>query len=236
MKSGVMLSTVEHVMSALYGLGIDNIYVDIDSLELPILDGSALPFVEMILGAGIQEQNSERIFLRVVEPVTVRDGDKFIVVEPSNEFRITYAIDFSHPAIGRQELDFRVDAASYKETIAFARTFGFLREVEELRKSNLIRGGSLENAVVLSDTGVVNGDLRCEDEFVRHKVLDLIGDIALCGYPLLGHLKAFKAGHALHTDLATKLVRSRSSSLVVKESELVDASASGRISELKAAG
>ncbi len=220
MKQGVMLSTVEHLLSALYGLGIDNLFVEIDSLEVPILDGSALPFVEMVQEAGVRRQSRERKYLKVETEVTVRDGDKYIRIEPAEEFHITYRIEFTHPAIGNQEIDFRVTPESYVREIALARTFGFLGEVEQLRKSGLIRGGSLENAVVLSDDGILNGALRVEDEFVRHKVLDLIGDISLCGYPILGHLVAFKAGHALHTNLATELVRNPSTWRVVKQSEL----------------
>jgi len=220
MRNGVMLSTVEHVLSALYGLAVDNVYIDIDSLEVPILDGSSQPFVEMVREAGVLRLAEERTFLRVEKPLTVSDGEKFIRVEPADGFHITYRIDFEHPAIRRQEVDLHLTPATYLQEIAFARTFGFLKEVEQLRRSNLIRGGSLENAVVLSEDGIVNGELRAPDEFVRHKVLDLIGDISLCGYPLLGHLVAFKAGHALHTSLATELVRNSSVCRLVKESEL----------------
>ncbi len=219
MKRGVMLSTVEHLLSALYGLGIDNLYLDIDSLEVPILDGSALPFVEMVRRAGRVWQDRERTFLAVVQDLEVRDGDKFIRVTPAEQLRITYEIDFDHPAIGRQTLDLRLTPEIYADEVAFARTFGFLAEVEQLQQSNLIRGGSLENAVVLDDEGVMNGPLRAPDEFVRHKALDLLGDIALCGYPVLGHVHAHKAGHALHTDLATRLARvSPSCRLVTEES------------------
>ena len=220
MKRGVMLSTVEHLMSALYGLGIDNLTVEIDSLEVPILDGSALPFVEMIAGAGIVEQSRERCYLKLTQEVRCEDGDKFIAITPAEEFRISYEIEFAHPAIGVQRLDLRVEPKAYRREIAFARTFGFLDEVEQLRRSNLIRGGSLDNAVVLDEQGIYNGELRAADEFVRHKVLDLIGDIALCGYPILGHIRAFKAGHALHTALATQILRSSSSWEEVSESDL----------------
>lgn len=219
MKRGVMLSTVEHLMSAVYGLGLDNLIIEIDSLEVPILDGSALPFVELIRSAGIQEQEQERRYLRMVEKVICEDGDKYISISPADSFEIRYEIDFEHPAIGNQKLDLEVTPDSYPREVAFARTFGFLKEVEQLRKSNLIRGGSLDNAVVLDDTGIHNGELRAPDEFVRHKVLDLIGDIALCGYPILGRIDAFKAGHALHTALATQILKSRSCWEEVVESE-----------------
>ncbi len=220
MKRGVMLSTVEHLLSALYGLGLDNVYVEIDSLEVAILDGSALPFVEMVREAGVQEQRRERTFLKVEKPVRVTDGDKFISVKPASCFRISYEIDFQHPAIGHQTIDLEITPARYAREIAFARTFGFYVEVEELLKKGLIRGGSLENAVVVGDTGIVNGELRASDEFVRHKVLDFIGDISLCGYPIIGSITAYKAGHALHTNLATELVRNPYSCRKVKESEL----------------
>ncbi len=221
MKRGVMLSTVEHLMSALYGLGIDNLIVEIDSLEVPILDGSALPFVEMIGRAGIIEQARERRFLKLTREVRCEDGDKFIAITPADEFRISYEIDFAHPAIGVQSLDLSVEPEAYRKELAFARTFGFLHEVEQLRKSNLIRGGSLDNAVVLDEQGIYNGELRKKDEFVRHKVLDLIGDIALCGYPILGHIRAFKAGHALHTALVRQILRSRSCWEEVSEGQLL---------------
>lgn len=219
MKRGVMLSTVEHLLSAVYGLGIDNLYIDIDSLEVPIIDGSARCFVELVRQAGVRDLKKERTFLKVVRPFRIEDEDKFIAIEPSSIFHVTYEIDFAHPAIGRQQLDLDITPETYAGEIAFARTFGFYAEVEDLLKKGLIRGGSLENAVVLSETGVMNGGLRCPDEFVRHKVLDLIGDISLCGYPLIGHITAYKAGHALHTNLATALARTPSLCRKVKESE-----------------
>jgi UDP-3-O-[3-hydroxymyristoyl] N-acetylglucosamine deacetylase len=219
MKKGVMLSTVEHLLSALYGLGLDNVYIDIDSLEVPILDGSALPFVEMVRKAGVQTQNRKRTYLKVTKPIHLKDGDKCISIEPCSTFRISYEIDFDHPAIGHQTLDMELTNKAYTEEIAYARTFGFYSEVEELRKKGLIRGGSFENAVVLSETDIMNGPLRSPDEFVRHKMLDLIGDISLCGYPLIGHIKAHKTGHALHTDLATVLARDTSMSRKVQEPE-----------------
>ena len=220
MKKGVMLSTVEHILSALYGLGLDNVYIDIDSLEVPIMDGSALPFVEMVSQAGIQEQDKERTFLKVQKPICLKDNGKFISIEPASSFQISYEIDFTHPMIGHQVLDLEITSESYKREIAFARTFGFYAEVEDLRKQGLIRGGSFDNAVVLSETEIMNGELRSPDEFVRHKMLDLIGDISLCGYPLVGHVRAYKAGHALHTDLATTLVRNPSLCCQVSESKL----------------
>jgi len=225
MKKGVMLSTVEHLLSALYGLGIDNLFIDIDSLEVPILDGSAQPFVKMVEKAGLRTLDRERTFLKVHKPTCLRSGDKFISIEPADTFRISYEIDFEHPAIGHQNLDIEITPDSYIQEIAFARTFGFQSEIEDLLKKGLIRGGSLENAVVLHDTGIMNGPLRAEREFVRHKVLDLIGDISLCGFPLIGHIRAHKAGHALHTDLATTLVRDSDLCAKVSESDLLSRAA-----------
>jgi UDP-3-O-[3-hydroxymyristoyl] N-acetylglucosamine deacetylase len=226
MKKGVMLSTVEHVLSALYGLGLDNLYIDISSLEVPILDGSALPFVEMVQKAGVQKQEKARTLLKVQKPFRLQEGNKFISIEPSSTFRISYEIDFAHPSIGHQVLDLEMTSEAYAKEIAFARTFGFYSEVEELRRKGLIRGGSFENAVVLSETEIMNGPLRSPDEFVRHKTLDLIGDISLCGYPLIGHIKAHKAGHALHTDLATALVRDPTLCRKVKEPDLLQVESS----------
>lgn len=220
MKRGVMLSTVEHLLSALYGVAVDNLFVEIDSLEVPIMDGSARPFVKMVQRAGRRLQQRERLFLQVTQELEVRDGDKYIRVSPADELRVSYEIDFTHPAIGNQRLDLVIDPETYTREISFARTFGFLAEVEQLRKSHLIRGGSLDNAVVLTQEGVLNGALRASDEFVRHKVLDLLGDIALCGHPVLGHIQAFKAGHALHTDLATLLTRNSGARRLVPESQL----------------
>lgn len=220
MKRGVMLSTVEHVLSALYGLGLDNVYADIDSLEVPILDGSALPFVEAVLSVGIVEQAEERIYLNVEKPIRLDDGEKFISIEPFPSFRISYEIEFSHPAIGSQTIDLDMSSESYTHEIAFARTFGFYAEVKQLQEKGLIRGGSFDNAVVLSDDGIMNGELRAPDEFVRHKMLDLIGDVSLCGWPIIGHVKAYKAGHALHTALAMSIFRNPSFFSEVKETDL----------------
>ncbi len=221
MKRGVMLSTVEHLLSAVYGMGLDNLYIDIDSLEVPILDGSALPFVELMRETGIDRQRKERTFLKVEKAFCVKEGEKFISIAPWPSFRITYQIDFSHPVIGQQDLDLEITPDSYARETAFARTFGFYEQVEKLFKQGLIKGGSFENAVVLSKTGIMNGGLRTPDEFVRHKVLDLIGDISLCGKPILGHITAYKAGHALHARLATALARSSRLCREVKESEVI---------------
>ncbi len=207
MKKGVMISTVEHLLSALYGLGIDNVAISLNSMEVPILDGSGREFVRAIQEAGIAEQDRLRSYLVVHEAIEVRHDGKLAGVYPHAGQRATYMIDFPHAAIGRQELHLDLTPETYTREIASARTFGFAADVEYLRKSGLIRGGSLENAVVLDENGIVNGELRYPDEFVRHKLLDLLGDISLAGHPVVGHLYAEKAGHAIHTALADQIAK-----------------------------
>jgi UDP-3-O-[3-hydroxymyristoyl] N-acetylglucosamine deacetylase len=207
MKKGVMISTVEHLLSALYGLGIDNLYIDLDSMEVPIMDGSGRRFMEEIDRIGIQEQDALRQYMVIEEPIEVRHGEKFAGVYPSPAMRATYIIDFEHPAIGHQEIQMALSPEAYRREIGCARTFGFMSDVEYLKRCGLIRGGSLENAVVLDDSGLVNNHLRFPDEFVRHKLLDLLGDISLVGRPIIGHLYAKKAGHAIHTALADQIAR-----------------------------
>ena len=209
MKKGVMLSTVEHILSALYGLEIDNLYIDVDAMEAPIMDGSCSRFVEAVLRAGIEEQNVPRRFLVIEKPIVVRQGDKFAGVYPSTVPRATYFIDFEHPAIGRQHIDMELTPESFCRELAPARTFGFTADIEYLKKLGLVRGGSLENAVVLGPEGILNPRLRFPDEFVRHKLLDLLGDIALAGFTIIGHLHAERAGHAIHTTLAERILRSQ---------------------------
>ncbi len=209
MKKGVMISTVEHILSTLYGLCIDNLFLDIDSMEVPILDGSCRSFVEKILGAGIVEQDAPRRYLVIEKPIEVRQGDKVAGVYPHPLPKATYIIDFEHKAIGHQEIEIELTPESYCEGIGNARTFGFVSDVEYLKGLGLIRGGSLDNAVVLDDSDVVETDLRYPNEFVRHKLLDLLGDIALTGYPIIGHLYAERAGHAIHTALADRIARNK---------------------------
>ncbi len=209
MKKGVMIATVEHLLSSLYGLGIDNLYIDLNSLEVPILDGSGLRFMEEIEKAGIAEQDALRQYLLVDEPVEVRQGQKVAGVYPDPVARATYIIDFEHNAIGKQNIHLELTPESYRREIGTARTFGFMADVEYLKKCGLIRGGSLENAVVLDDTGIMNNHLRFPDEFVRHKLLDLLGDISLVGYPIIGHLYAERAGHAIHAALADQIARKK---------------------------
>ncbi len=210
MKSGVMVATVEHLLSALLGCGVDNAIIEVDSLEVPILDGSSRPWVELIERAGIVELEAPRAYLKVLKRVEVRDKDRTMSIEPCDEFRITCQIEFKHPMIGLQqrELSFRV--GNYAQEIAPARTFGFVEELDMLRQNGLARGGSLENAIALTKNGILNPEpLRFDDEFVRHKILDIIGDLALCGMPILGHVRASRSGHGLHTMLLSNLLRDR---------------------------
>ena len=206
MKRGVLLSTTEHVLAALYSCGVDNAYIEIDALELPILDGSAQPFIDMLGEAGIRRLRKRRRYLKVVKPLEVSEGGRRIGIYPSQDFRVHCFVQYSHPSVGAQEVELRVGRESFSRTLAPARTFGFVQDFEGMRRMGLIRGGSLENAIVLNETGVVNGPLRFPDEFGRHKTLDLIGDLALVGRPLLARVEAHKAGHALHTQLVTRLL------------------------------
>src|SRR5688572_19651401 len=204
-RDGIKVYTVEHLMSALSGLGVDNAYVDLDASELPIMDGSASPFALLLQQAGLEEQVAAKKFLRVKKPVEVREGDKWARLGPPAGFRLSFSIDFRHPAIERSMQSVTVDFAetSYLTEIARARTFGFMHEVEDLKDSGLALGGHLDNAVVLDDQGVLNaGGLRFADEFIRHKLLDAIGDLYLIGRPLLGAFVAHKSGHGLNNRLA----------------------------------
>ena len=204
-REGVCVDTVEHLLSALFALGVDDALIEVDGPEVPVLDGSAAPFVILVHEAGLRPLPVARRYLKVLRPVEVVRGGKWIRLSPSDHFHVSYAIGFDHPLLRHQSVSVRVTPETFAERIAAARTFGFLRDVEALRKSGLALGGSLENAVVIGETGVLNNKLRFEDEFVRHKVLDAIGDLALLGHPVVGHLEAHKAGHALHAALALKL-------------------------------
>jgi UDP-3-O-[3-hydroxymyristoyl] N-acetylglucosamine deacetylase len=205
--SGFTISTVEHLMAALRGLGVDNATVLLSGEEVPIMDGSAAPFVFLLREAGLKKLGVPRRVVMLRRPVSVIDGDREVTVYPSQHFRITYSIDFSHPAIGRQSFSRSIDERGFVRELAPARTFCLLRDVAELRKRGLALGGSLANAVVVSDVGPLN-PLRFSDEFVRHKALDLIGDLALLGLPILGHVVAHKAGHAMHSRLLRELLGS----------------------------
>jgi UDP-3-O-[3-hydroxymyristoyl] N-acetylglucosamine deacetylase len=203
---GVSINTVEHLLSAFHALGVDDVLVEVDGPEVPVLDGSAAPFVILIHEAGLRPLAAPRRYLKVLRPVEVVHGGKSVRLLPSEQFRISYEIGFDHPLLRHQAFSTRVSADTYADEIAPARTFGFLRDVETLRRHGLALGGSLKNAVVIGETGVLNNKLRFQDEFVRHKVLDAIGDLALLGHPLLGHLEARRAGHALHAAVALKLM------------------------------
>jgi UDP-3-O-[3-hydroxymyristoyl] N-acetylglucosamine deacetylase len=228
MRTGVMLSTVEHLLAALRGGGVDNAYVEVDNLEIPIMDGSAEAFTDMIERAGIVEQPLARRALLVRETVSVEQGDRRIRIEPARSYEIDCLIDFRHPLIGVQH--FRVDLSNgaFGREIAAARTFGFTEEIEALRRANLIRGGSLENAIVLTSDGMLNEtSLRFADEFVRHKILDIVGDLALLGMPVLGRVTAHKSGHVLHAALMTKLLRQRTAWEIVDQETEVRSQESG---------
>jgi UDP-3-O-[3-hydroxymyristoyl] N-acetylglucosamine deacetylase len=206
MKQGVLLSTTEHLLAAIYSCGIDNIYIDIDAIEVPILDGSAEPFMQLIDAAGIRKLRRKRRYLRVLKAVEVVEDGRRIGIYPSDEFRVRCYVDFPHPQIGQQEVEMVVNAQTFRHVLSRARTFCFESDIAPLRSMGLIRGGSLENAIVLTKDGIMNGPLRFPNEFGRHKALDLIGDLALVGLPLLGSVVASKAGHALHTQLVSRLL------------------------------
>lgn len=207
-SQGAQIKTIEHVLAALSGLGIDNVIIEVDAAEVPVLDGSAGPFVRLIRAAGILPQKRAQAFLKITQPIEVVDGARRVSIEPSSTPRVSYSIAYDHPLIGHQSFDFEYSASGFEHQIADARTFGFLREVEALWSRGLGKGGSLDNTVVLSETGVMNQTgLRFQDEFVRHKILDLIGDMALMGMPFIGHVKGERSGHALHTKLVAEILR-----------------------------
>jgi UDP-3-O-[3-hydroxymyristoyl] N-acetylglucosamine deacetylase len=217
MRKGVLISTTEHLLSALAASAVDNVFIEIDNLEIPIMDGSALPFLKLIREAGLKQHRAARSWAKIVKPVEVVDGEKRIAIFPAEDFKITYRISFNHPLIGDQERTFTMNQPGYERGISPARTFGFFDEVEMLRQSGLIRGGSLENAVVLTRTGVMNPEgLRFPDEFCRHKILDVIGDLIMFGRPLLGHVVADRAGHAMHIALVSRLLREKSAWKLVR--------------------
>jgi UDP-3-O-[3-hydroxymyristoyl] N-acetylglucosamine deacetylase len=217
---GVSIDTVEHLLSALSGLGVDDARIEVHGPEVPILDGSASPFVILLHEAGLRPQNEAREYLKILEPVEVAQGGKWARLSPADHFRVSYTIGFDHPLLRHQAVSLRVTPESYAEGLAPARTFGFLRDVEMLRKNGLALGGSLENAVVIGESGVLNNKLRFEDEFVRHKAMDAIGDLALLGHPIVGHFEAVKGGHALHAALARKLIETASAWALVTHPQL----------------
>ena len=209
MKKGVLISTTEHLLSAFIGLGVDNAIVELDNLELPILDGSALPFVELIQKAGIRKQRRPRKYLKILREVEMREGNKFISVYPAGSYSVSYAINFPHPLIGEETFQVELSNGSYLRKIAGARTFGSREDEKTMRDMGLIRGASRENCIVLTRDGIENGPLRFRDEFVRHKILDLVGDLALLGKPILGRIVADRAGHAMHTALVSRILRDK---------------------------
>lgn len=209
MKKGVLISTTEHLLSAFVGLGVDNAIVELDNLELPILDGSALPFVQMIQKAGLRRQRRPRKYLKMLREVEMREGNKFISVYPADSYSVSYSINFPHPLIGKETFQVELANGSYLRNIAPARTFGSREDEKTMRNMGLIRGASRENCIVLTRDGVENGPLRFPDEFVRHKVLDLVGDLALLGRPILGKIVADRAGHAMHTALVSRILRDK---------------------------
>ncbi len=208
-KKGVLISTTEHLLSACIGIGLDNAIVELDNLEVPILDGSAKPFIDLILQAGLRQQRKKRCYLRILREVEVREGNKFIAAYPASGYAVQYNINFALP-IGQQSFEIDLSRDLYRQEVAAARTFGFLREEKAMRNMGLIRGASEENVIVVTDTGVKNGPLRYQDEFVRHKTLDLIGDLALLGRQVIGRIVADRAGHAMHTALVSRLLRDKS--------------------------
>jgi len=205
-RDAVNVETVEHLLAAVMSLGVDNVTVELNSPEVPIMDGSASPFVYLIQDVGVKALDAPRRYLKVRRPISLTAGDKRIAIYPSDHFKVTYSIAYDHPLLRHQSRTIRLTGEAFVDEIAPARTFTFLKEVEILRRQGLALGGSLENAIVIGDTGVLNSGLRFDDEFVRHKILDVIGDMALVGYPMIGHLVAHRGGHGLHTAFAAKIL------------------------------
>ena len=225
-KEGAAVSTIEHLMAALYGCGIDNAHIDIDGQEVPIMDGSAAPFVTALQEAGTKVLSRPRKYLVIKKAVTIVDGDKKITIIPSRYFRISFDMQFNHPVVSNQFKSMKFDEDTFDTEYAPARTFGFLAEVETLKANGLARGGSLDNAVVIGDEGILNEEgLRFEDEFVRHKILDSTGDFYLAGYRILGHVKAFKSGHDLNHKAVTELLSKKECWSLVDYTEAGDSSA-----------
>ncbi len=208
-SNGYKVITLEHLLAVLFVLGIDSLIVDMDGEEIPIVDGSASPLVETLLRAGLKILPEQKKSIKILKPFALKENEASVSFSPDTEFRITYRIEFDHPLIKRQEASFCIDLDRFKKEIAPARTFGFLKDVPTLRDQGLALGGSFENALVLDEKGVINGPLRFPDEFVRHKILDFIGDLSLIGHPLLGHFKAHKAGHSVHVKAVQYLLKSK---------------------------
>ncbi len=211
--------TVEHLLGALYGLGVDNAVVEIDAYEVPIMDGSAASFVYLIQEAGIVNQARSRRYFRVVTPLEVSEGDRWIKLLPSDDLRVTYTVQYPHPLIREQTLTIPIQESTFQDQVAPARTFGFMRDVEKLRVMGLTLGGSLDNAVILDESKVLNEHLRFANEFVRHKILDVLGDLSLSGYPLKAHVLVSKGGHSLHVKMARLIKSSRALNLLESQDE-----------------
>ena len=208
--NGCKVSTIEHLMAAFFGLGIDNAVVELDGPEVPIMDGSAAPFVFLIKSGDVREQKSPKQFIVIKKPFKVDDGNRSVCIYPSKELKITYMIDFQHPLLRNQEYELNFSGRDFVREISTARTFGFMKDVETLKKNGFARGGSLDNAVVIDDFRIINEDgLRFDDEFVRHKILDFIGDISIVGSPIIGHFVVKKSGHFLNQHMLRKLMESK---------------------------
>src|SRR5471030_1730774 len=226
----VSVETVEHLLSALVIQNIDNVIVELNSPEVPIMDGSSAPFIYLIQEAGVKKLATARKYLKIIRPIALSRGDKRIALYPSDHFKVTYSVSYDHPLLRHQSRTLRITEETFIEQIAPARTFTFLKDVEMMRQKGLALGGSLENAIVLGETGILNNGLRFDDEFVRHKILDAIGDLALVGYPVIGHLVAHRAGHALHTEFAAKILEETSAwRLVESATDVVPAPLAGRV-------
>jgi UDP-3-O-[3-hydroxymyristoyl] N-acetylglucosamine deacetylase len=218
-REQVSVDTVEHLLAAVISCGIDNLVVELNTPEVPIMDGSSAPFIYLIQEAGIKKLSAARQYLKVLRPISLAHGDKHIAVYPADHLKVTYSIAFDHPLLRHQARTLRVTEESFAEEIAPARTFCFLKEVEMLRQNGLALGGSLDNAIVIGETGVLNSALRFDDEFVRHKILDAIGDLALVGHPIIGHVVAHRGGHALHTAFAARILEERDAWRLVEAPE-----------------
>ena len=216
-----VISTIEHLMAALLGSGVDNALVEVDGPEVPIFDGSALSYLELLRDAGLASQRAPRRCLKILRPLVVNDGEAYVKVSPSRRLRVHYRIDFPHPLVGKQEFSWSFNKSSFVRDIAKARTFGFLSDALKLQRMGLAQGGSLDNAVVFDEERLLNRDgFRYDDECVRHKILDLLGDLALVGFPLVGRIEAYKAGHALHTRFLNKLVNNHSEAYAILPTNL----------------
>lgn len=223
-SEGVRIGTVEHLLAALAGLNVDNVYVDLDGPEVPIMDGSAYQFVSRIMECGIVKQEKAVSYIRILAPIVVMEGHSQIAITPYEGTRITYRLFYTHPAFGEQKMGIDISTTSFINELAPARTFGFLRDVEMLKSRGLAQGGSLDNAIVLGESEVINGDmLRFKDEFVRHKILDAVGDLSLIGLPIYGHVIANKSGHTLHIKLLRKMLLLRNSWEIITPSAVTSA-------------